>query len=484
MFSNTPKNIFMNEKLHLISYGDEKYINAKKRIYNEALNTNWFYSVKCYGKEDLSVSFRNEFKTLLSIPRGGGYWAWKFDLILQKLEEINNGEFLIYVDSGCTVNSKGGKRLEEYINMIKNNKNKIISFQMPHKENHYTTKQIFDSFNVPENDPIETSGQFVGGILIMQKCDAVVNLYKDCMNKIKKYPLIITDFYNSKQREYFKDNRHDQSIQSVARKIHGSVVIPDETWSEDFNSETMQKIPFLATRKRISSKENQQNTVNTNKLSDYENIHKGQDIYIIGSGKSLDFLDKSFFENKITIGVNQSYKYIEPQYLVRKEHKFIDLILEETSEHVKHFISFGDCGNRDVSGSLKYQNNKNIVFYNHLVNVENNHDFNSLPEEKNSLVVSHSTITTAIHLAAIMGAKNIILVGHDGGSINNECNFLNYHTNQTMHQSNNNEYKVWLKHISSQTIKLKKLLKDKYNCNVVSINPFINFQLEGNIFTY
>ena len=186
MFSNTPKkNIFMNEKLHLISYGDEKYINAKKRIYNEALNTNWFYSVKCYGKEDLSVSFRNEFKTLLSIPRGGGYWAWKFDLILQKLEKLIMENFLIYVDSGCTVNSKGGKRLEEYINMIKNNKIKIISFQMPHKENHYTTKQIFDSFNVPENDPIETSGQFVGGILIMQKCDAVVNLYKDCMNKIK-----------------------------------------------------------------------------------------------------------------------------------------------------------------------------------------------------------------------------------------------------------------------------------------------------------
>lgn len=84
-----------------------------------------------------------------------------------------------------------------------------------------------------------------------------------------------------------------------------------------------------------------------NKLSDYKNIHTGEDIYIIASGKSLDFLDKSFFENKITIGVNQSYKYIEPQYLVRKEHKFIDLILEETSEHVKHFISLGDCGNTD-----------------------------------------------------------------------------------------------------------------------------------------
>ena len=103
------------------------------------------------------------------MPRGGGYWTWKFDIILSKLDEINDGEFLIYVDGGCTININGEKRLGEYIDMIKNNKNKIISFQMSHKENLYTTKEIFDSFNVPENDPIETSGQFVGGILIMQK---------------------------------------------------------------------------------------------------------------------------------------------------------------------------------------------------------------------------------------------------------------------------------------------------------------------------
>ena len=72
---------------------------------------------------DLSISFRNEFKSILSMKRGGGYWIWKFDIILNKLEEINNGEFLIYVDSGCTVNTNGTKRLEEYIEMIKNSIN-------------------------------------------------------------------------------------------------------------------------------------------------------------------------------------------------------------------------------------------------------------------------------------------------------------------------------------------------------------------------
>ena len=240
----------MQDKLHLICYGDNKYLKAKERLYKEADNTNWFHSIKCYGFEDLSISFRNEFKSILEMKRGGGYWIWKFDIIINKLEEINEGDFLIYLDSGCTVNANGNKRLEEYLEMIKNSKNKIISFQMDHKENVWTTKQVFSSFGIPENDPIETSGQFIGGILIMQNCDAVKNIFKNCLDKIRKNHLIITDYYNKIQRPFFKDNRHDQSVLSVGRKIYGSIVIPDETWSHDFNSEIMKRIPFLATRNR------------------------------------------------------------------------------------------------------------------------------------------------------------------------------------------------------------------------------------------
>jgi len=155
---------------------------------------------KCYGLEDLSVNFRNEFKSILTMNRGGDYWIWKFDIILNKLDEINDGEFLIYVDIGCSVNANGTKRLEEYIEMMTNSKNKIISFQMGHKENVWTTKQIFHSFGIPENDLIETSGQYVATIIIMQKCETVINIFNDCLDKIRKDPLIITDHYNSNQK--------------------------------------------------------------------------------------------------------------------------------------------------------------------------------------------------------------------------------------------------------------------------------------------
>ena len=47
--------------------------------------------------------------------------------------------------------------------------------------------------------------------------------------------------------------------------------------------------------------------------------------------------------------------------------------------------------------------------------------------------------------APYMGAKNIILVGHDGGSINGEANFKGYHTSETMDQKNTDEYKRYNK---------------------------------------
>lgn len=219
-------------------------------------------------------------------------------------------------------------------------------------------------------------------------------------------------------------------------------------------------------------------------LNKFKNIHKDKDIYIIASGKSLDFVDNSFFDNKITIGINQVFKKITTTYLVRKELKLLDEIIKKKLNLI-HFISMGEHGGNNNNNIKfiynKYKNNKNIVIYGHNIN---NHLVQKLPDD-NKLIVSYSTITTGIHLAAYMGAKNIILVGHDCGTLNGEPNFEGYHTNSTYKiawKNGKKDYINWLKEIEDGTIKLKKLLKKKYGCNVYSLNPFINFGLEGNIY--
>ena len=213
------------------------------------------------------------------------------------------------------------------------------------------------------------------------------------------------------------------------------------------------------------------------KLLDFKNIHKGKDIYVIASGKSLDFIDNSFFKNKILLGINQVYKKYKCKYLVRKETDLIDKVLNENPDTI-HFKS------RKSNGALpkSYNNLPNLIIY--------NHDpwkarVTKLPKEDNKLLISHSTITTGIHLAAYMGASNIILIGHDCGTLNGEPNFNGYHTNATYkiaHGGGKQGYVQWLKLIENDTIKLKEKKKKKYKCNIYSLNPFINFGLEGNIY--
>ena len=233
-----------NSDIHLISYGDNVYKNSKVRLFNEANDSKWFRTINIYEPKDLDNDFVDEFKDILSKHRGGGYWLWKYNIILNKLKQIDYNDFLIYIDAGCTININGHKRLDEYINMIKNNTNKIISFKMDkHKEKVWTTKQIFDAFNVNIDSDIANSGQNIATIKIMQKCPDVIKIFENSLNIIRKDHLLITDYYNKEQEDFFKENRHDQSIYSITLKIMGSI-------SLNFYSEQGKFSPFIATRKR------------------------------------------------------------------------------------------------------------------------------------------------------------------------------------------------------------------------------------------
>lgn len=210
-------------------------------------------------------------------------------------------------------------------------------------------------------------------------------------------------------------------------------------------------------------------------IIELKDIHKGEDIYVIASGKSFDFINSDFFDGKITIGVNQVYKRITCDYLVRKETKFLKPSLETGS---KVIVSKFNCGN--ISSNLNIsKDSDNLYYFNHLQNQEK--FINTSVFGTDNIVVSYSTITSAIHVAAYMGAKNIILIGHDCGTLNGESTFNGYYDSiQDTTWNNWNQYKDWLKVIESQTILVKNEVKKVYNANVLSINPFVSLNLENN----
>ena len=235
-----------HKKTHFITYGDEGFTNSKIRIINEAKNSGFFETYHPYGPEDLTVNFRNNFQDILKEKRGGGYWIWKIDVILNKLDQLKDGEFLIYMDCGCSIKKYGVKRLNEYLNLLNNSKYGIISFQLTNElEKVWTTKEIFDYFKIDKDNEIYNSNQYMSTILIMQKKKHLMDILKIYSQVLVDNRMLFTDKYNNKQEEYFKDNRHDQSIFSIIRKLYGSIVILDETYKNQ-----RYKVPFIATRIR------------------------------------------------------------------------------------------------------------------------------------------------------------------------------------------------------------------------------------------
>ena len=208
-------------KVHFISYGDDKFVHSRNRIRKEATSCNWFDTIKVYNKDDISQEFQNKYKMILDKERGGGYYIWKLDIIEQRLCEIEDGDMLVYIDCGCFINKNGYTFFKECLDKLTKSEYGIISFETNWLEREYTTKQIFDFFDVQ----MDMSGQYLSGILIMKICNHLNIILQQAYDALNTKPYLFTDEYNILQDEHFKDNRHDQSILSIIRKKYGSIPV-------------------------------------------------------------------------------------------------------------------------------------------------------------------------------------------------------------------------------------------------------------------
>ena len=114
----------------LVTFSDCTLERSLNRFKIQAKNMNFYDQIDCLNEFDLNPEFYNKFKNkLLSGSRGFGYWAWKPQIILQTLEQMNYGDILQYTDTGCHLNNQGIRRLLEYFNITNNSETGILAFK-------------------------------------------------------------------------------------------------------------------------------------------------------------------------------------------------------------------------------------------------------------------------------------------------------------------------------------------------------------------
>lgn len=196
--------------------------------------------------------------------------------------------------------------------------------------------------------------------------------------------------------------------------------------------------------------------------------HRGADIWIVAAGPTMDYVGQDFFDGKISIGVNQVYRKYRTTWLVRKEGALFD---EARESGIPLIASRYDCGSYQMG-----LNPPGDYVFDHLENEHTRVDLNVIDKKSDKIVVSYSTITSAIHIAAVMGAKNIILCGHDCGTLDGKFRMDGYSEEMV---GGEGFYRRWLGEILPQTLAVRQKIRVVFGCRMYSLNPFLGLTMEG-----
>ena len=243
----------MKQKIIFFTFSEgTQFKYSKFHLSKLAESSGIFNSVFSFSFKDISNDFKKKYHPILSQKRGAGYWLWKIYFLDHFSKELNQDDIIIYMDAGSIFNKNGKKKLNEYLDMLKDSEygNFRIKSLPDHIEKYYSTKQLFEYFKIAPDNSLANSTQFEAGHMIFKNNLHTKSYIQEFIKVIDFDNNLITDFYNNYQNnEFFIENRHDQSIFSLLSKLYGCVFVDNETDFRD-NPSIQYDYPFLALRRK------------------------------------------------------------------------------------------------------------------------------------------------------------------------------------------------------------------------------------------
>jgi hypothetical protein len=259
-----------DKKIILLSFATEDLKKTIKRLTVQATESGYYDEINILNPKNINSSNKNKLDKLISMgkKRGYAYWYWKPLLILQTLENINNGDIIHYLDAGFHIYNNRSKKFYEYIDLISDPDKWLLAFQyksihinnsqdiiFPKREEHmYTKGDIFSYFKCSDKKEFTHTPQFSAGSFFLKKSDKSYFFLKKWVEVFeKRFDLIDDTISKIPNFETFIENRHDQSIFSILCKINCVEALSayEFDWAKKNNKRTWEHNlhnPFLAKR--------------------------------------------------------------------------------------------------------------------------------------------------------------------------------------------------------------------------------------------
>ena len=239
-----------NNKIFFCSFSDSRFTPNLKRIEKEAKTLETFDNIFIYNEKSLDREFVEQFKDKLRFKvRGYGFWVWKPYLILKTIQKLEEGDVLLYADTGCKLNSSAKVKLNEYIDRVRISKSGILASQLLpfHNEKIYTKADLLEFFEVTNKTEILDTPQIAATFMFIRKCDNSIRILKQWLSVFYENFKLIDDTPSIVSNDLnFVEHRHDQSVFSILYKLNEIDLIEFEEVSN--KKEVLQQYPIWTIR--------------------------------------------------------------------------------------------------------------------------------------------------------------------------------------------------------------------------------------------
>ncbi|MCX2807826.1 hypothetical protein OQH60_05625 [Campylobacter sp. MIT 21-1685] len=258
--------MLQKQKIYLVSFADQRLGISALRFQQQAQAMEIFDDIFIYTESSLPLSFKEKFKDKLYVKkdsgqvfhynagkssglndlvpsRGFGYWCWKPQVILMVLEQILDGDLLLYLDIGFEFNTEKKDELQAMFEKVNTNEFMGVLHNITHRK--YQKGDTLAYYGLLDDEEFLNSKQVAGGMIFMKKSLKTQKIITEWLEIFTHHYNFVDDSPSCLPNKDFEKNLHDQSILGILAYKYKIANFGVEYYDDRFNK------PLLCRRNKI-----------------------------------------------------------------------------------------------------------------------------------------------------------------------------------------------------------------------------------------
>jgi hypothetical protein len=203
---------------YAINYSDNIYKLAQAYNTKTAYKRGKVDKVIEFSPNDISEEFKqaNSFAFIENNPRIGKFGLWRPHIICETMKIMENGDYLIYSDSGAYYKRK----VQFLIDFMEKKELELLLFENEFLERMMTKRDVFTYLEL-DMPAVTDSKQRISTFFLVKKTKRTILFFNEYLQLALEVPFLFTDEENKLGKENyadFIDHRHNQSVLSVLSK--------------------------------------------------------------------------------------------------------------------------------------------------------------------------------------------------------------------------------------------------------------------------